>query len=93
MALSRSSLERKADSVIRVLAAGGILLILSGYSVFQIPGNNLVFGFGGTLLVVVGIAMLSPLLMKFLLIGLRPLMEKVFGFFRENGSRKSVEFN
>lgn len=80
LALSRSGLERKADSVIRVLAAGGILLTLSGYSVFQIPGNNLVFGFGGTLLVVVGIAMLSPLLMKFLLIGLRPLMEKVFGF-------------
>jgi len=80
LALSRSGLERKAESVIWLLAAGGLLLSITGYLVFQVPGNHLVFGFGGTLLVVVGLAMFSPLLMKLLLTVLRSALEKTFGF-------------
>jgi putative ABC transport system permease protein len=80
LALSRSGLERKVESVIWLLAAGGLLLSITGYLVFQVPGNHLVFGFGGTLLVVVGLAMFSPLLMKLLLTVLRPALGKTFGF-------------
>lgn len=80
LALSRSGLERKAESVVWLLAAGGILLSGAGYLIFQVPSNHLLFGFGGTLLVVVGVAMFSPMLMKLLLTGFKPVLEKLFGF-------------
>lgn len=80
LALSRSGLERKARAVVWLLALGGVLLIASGYLLFQIPGNHLLFGFGGTLLVVVGLAMFSPVLMRFLLEAFKPFLEKIFGF-------------
>ncbi len=81
MALSRSGLERKTELAVWLLASGGVLLNLLGFLVFQVPGGHLLFGFGGTLLVVVGIAMFSPLLMKLLLTSLRPVLEKMLGFF------------
>lgn len=80
LALSRSGLERKAKAAVWMLALGGVLLIASGYLLFQIPGNYLLFGFGGTLLVVVGLAMFAPVLMRFLLEAFKPFLEKIFGF-------------
>lgn len=80
LALSRSGLERKAKATVWLLALGGVLLIAAGYLLFQIPGNHLMFGFGGTLLVVVGLAMFSPVLMRFLLGAFKPVLEKFFGF-------------
>lgn len=80
LALSRSGLERKAKSAVWLLSGGGLLLVSAGYVVFQIPSHSLLFGFGGTFLVVVGVALFAPLLMKMFLESIRPLLGNVFGF-------------
>lgn len=79
LALSRSGLEKKANSALWLLAGSGVILIIVGYLLFQIPGNYLLFGFGGTLLVVVGIAALAPLFMRGFLKLLRPVTVRTFG--------------
>ncbi|MCX7977287.1 MAG: ABC transporter permease, partial [Bellilinea sp.] len=80
LALSRSGLERKAKSAVWLLSGGGLLLVSAGYVVFQIPNHSLLFGFGGTFLVVVGLALFAPVLMKLFLGSIRPLFGNVFGF-------------
>lgn len=80
MALSRSSLEGKARSVVGWLALAGLALAGSGVLLFQTPGSSLIFGFGGTFLVVVGLALMSALLMRAILWGITPLSGFGFGF-------------
>jgi putative ABC transport system permease protein len=80
LALSRSGLEGKTQRVVLWLAAAGVVTIGLGVWLLNLPGQGLVSGFGGTLAVVFGSAMLSA----FALLGLMrlagPLLGKAFGF-------------
>ncbi len=61
VAAARSGLEAKARLAVGRVAAAGLLLIAGGVAVLLLPTRSLVISFGGTLAVVVGFAMLTPL--------------------------------
>ncbi|NPV85632.1 MAG: ABC transporter permease [Anaerolineae bacterium] len=79
ISLARSVLESKARRVVTWSAAAGVLLILAGYLIFQLPLTDLYSGFGGTFAVVVGFALLSPLAMVIASKVLSPLMGYLLG--------------
>jgi len=78
-ALLRSGLEKKARRAVLWMAMGGVGTILLGAAAFALPQSNLLVGFGGTAAVVVGFAMLAALAMVWILRGVGPLLERLFG--------------
>jgi putative ABC transport system permease protein len=79
VALSRSGLESKAQQAIRLSAIGGGILILAGVATLLIPTRNLVVSFAGTFSIVVGAAMLVPLLTGYLMKLAIPPLGRAFG--------------
>jgi putative ABC transport system permease protein len=66
-AMSRSGLEEKAQRLINYAAVGGLVVILVGAILLFLSTDFLAFSFIGTLAVVVGFAMLTPLSTCFLM--------------------------
>lgn len=62
--LARSSLEEKAQRLVRWAALAGLALALAGAILLVAPSNSLVVAFAGTFAVVIGFAMLTPLAMS-----------------------------
>ncbi|MBN1178961.1 MAG: FtsX-like permease family protein [Anaerolineae bacterium] len=60
-ALSRSDLETKARRTVAQLALGGLALLVVGTAVLLVPTRSLFISFGGTSVVVIGFALLTPL--------------------------------
>ena len=60
-ALSRSGLESKARKIVQWVGLAGIIAILIGVGILFIPTDSLVISFFGTFAVVIGLAMLTPL--------------------------------
>jgi len=67
LALSRSGLESKARRAVIVAAGIGLALLVIGALTLAIPTHSLVISFGGTFAVIVGCAMLAPLLTRWLM--------------------------
>lgn len=80
IAMSRSGLESKAHGLVLWLSLAGVGLILVGLLVFMIPSRNILLGFAGTLLVVLGLAMESALFLESLVKLLRPAAGSILGF-------------
>ncbi|MBN1372365.1 MAG: FtsX-like permease family protein [Anaerolineaceae bacterium] len=78
-ALLRSGLESKARKSSGWAAAGGLAVLGAALLVFQIPSISLVVGFGGTLLTVLGAALLSSAAVVALVWLLAPLTRRLFG--------------
>ncbi len=89
-ALLRSGLENKARAAVWMVAALGAVLILLGYLVFRLPVDNLIFGFGGTLLVLTGLAMLAAIGMLGLLKALAPVTGRMFGYLGRMAPRNLI---
>lgn len=68
-ALSRSGLESKAQRAIGAAAAVGAALCAMGVGLLLLPGRSLVISFAGTFAVIIGFAMLVPLLTGLLMRG------------------------
>jgi putative ABC transport system permease protein len=66
-ALSRSNLESNARQIIPWVGLGGAVFSLIGVGVLAIPTDNLVISFGGTFLIIIGLAMLTPLVTTWLM--------------------------
>jgi putative ABC transport system permease protein len=78
-ALSRSGLESKARHLIGWIALGGLGLVAAGTLILLLPSRSLVLSFTGTAAVVVGFAMLTPLITRFLMQAVTPLMARLGG--------------
>lgn len=78
-ALLRSGLEAKARQSSGWAAVGGLAVLGAALLVFQIPSTSLVVGFGGTLLTVLGAALLSSAAVVALVWLLAPLTRRLFG--------------
>ncbi len=89
-ALLRSGLENKARAAVWLVAALGAVLIILGYLVFRLPFDNLIFGFGGTLLVLTGLAMLAAIGMLGLLKALAPVTARMFGYLGRMAPRNLI---
>jgi len=89
-ALLRSGLEAKARTaagraILAGLAAGGL-----GWLAFQVPSNSVFLGFTGTLLVVVGFALLSSASLAGLMRALVPITGRLFGLIGRMAPRNLV---
>jgi putative ABC transport system permease protein len=78
-ALIRSAFEDTARRVIRWVALAGLALIGGGLAILQIPTRNLVISFTGTFAVVIGFALLTPVVTRFLMRAVTPITERLFG--------------
>jgi putative ABC transport system permease protein len=79
LALSRAGLESKAQVAVSLVAKLGIIIILIGIGILAIPTRNLVVSFGGTFAVMIGLAMLTPLVTVNLMRWLSEPLDKLFG--------------
>jgi putative ABC transport system permease protein len=78
-ALSRAGLESKAKSAVNVAAGLGVFTALIGALILAISTRNLVLSFAGTFAVIIGLAMLSPLVTVTLMRLLTEPLGKGFG--------------
>ncbi len=78
-ALSRSGLESKADQVVIWVSVAGLALFLLGGGVLMLPIPDLTVSFLATFLVIVGLAMLTPMAMRIFLAAAAPLMGRFIG--------------
>jgi putative ABC transport system permease protein len=78
-AMSRSGLESKAQGVVPWVALGGLFAIAIGGIILSIPSNSLVMGFIGTFAIVIGLAMLTPMITIWLMAGARLLTQHIWG--------------
>jgi putative ABC transport system permease protein len=90
-ALSRSGLESKARKVVNFVAAGGLLTTLIGIGILIIPTKNLVISFLGTFSVVVGLAMLTPIVTVAVMSVTSPLTSRLWGIFGRMAPREVIK--
>lgn len=89
-ALLRSGLESKARSSVGTAGILGFLIGVLGIALFFFPTRSLLVGFGGTLLVVFGFALLSSMSLVLLMRGFVPLTGRLFGFIGRMAPRNLV---
>jgi len=78
-ALIRSGLERKAQKVVILAAAGGTVLLILGVIILALPTSDLIISFAGTLAVIIGFSGLAPAATLGLMKLIRPVSGKYFG--------------
>jgi putative ABC transport system permease protein len=79
LALSRAALESKAQSAVNLVASSGIFAALVGAVILAIPTRDLVISFSGTFAVIIGLAMLTPLVTVTFMRLLGEPLGKLFG--------------
>ncbi len=89
-ALSRSVLEGKARQATLQTAGVGGALIAAGLVVFDLPRTGLIPGFGGTLAVIVGFALLSAISTLLMMRLVVPVSGRVFGMLGRMAPRNLV---
>jgi putative ABC transport system permease protein len=89
-AMSRSGLESKANQIIPWIGLGGVLIILIGTGILFIPTNSLVISFLGTFAVVIGLAMLTPVITIGLMSLSSRLTQKIWGVLGRMAPREVV---
>ncbi len=90
-ALSRSGLEKKARSVVWLLALVGLLLGGLGVVLFRVPSGGITNAFSGTFLVVVGLAMTAAVLMRAVITAITPISARLFGYIGRMAPRNLVK--
>lgn len=89
-ALLRSGLETKTRSAVWLATLVGLILVGLGLLAFQLPGADLIFGLGGTLLVLTGLAMLAAIGMLAILKAVAPLSGRIFGYLGRMAPRNLI---
>ena len=89
-ALSRSGLERKTQTAIRIAACLGITLFICGILLLVIPTKSLLISFVGTFTIVIGAAMLVPMLTKYMMEFISPVIGWMLGIMGRMATRDVV---
>ena len=89
-ALTRSRFESKAKKVLPWIGLGGVILILIGGGILFIPNGGLVVSFLGTFLVVIGMAMLTPMVTIWLMAAARIFTQRIWGVLGRMAPREVV---
>lgn len=78
-ALSRSGLESKAQRLVTLAAMAGIVLVIAGLFTLLYPTRDLVVSFAGTFAIIIGFAMLAPIVTIYLMRYIQPPLHKTVG--------------
>jgi len=78
-AISRSGLESKARKVVPWIGLSGVVAILIGTGVLFISTDSLVVSFAGTFAIVIGLAMLTPLVTIWLMSAIARITQRIWG--------------
>ncbi len=89
-ALSRSGLESKARKIVQWEGLAGIIAILIGVGILFVPTKSLVISFLGTFTVVIGLAMLTPLVTIGLMAVTMRFTQRVWGALGRMAPREVV---
>lgn len=87
----RSGLEKKTRFLTGLIGLAGLIFAGAGFLLFQVPAKDIVPGLGGTVLVVIGFAMLSAVAMRGLLAAVTPLTGRLFGSLGRMAPRNLVK--
>lgn len=77
--MRRSSIEQGTRRLLPVITVSAIILNLAGYVLLQVPNGGMVIGFLALFLILVGCALLTPLVLIALMWLVTPLVSRVFG--------------
>jgi len=89
-ALSRANLESKARRGVTLAAAGGLALAIVGTAILLIPTQSLVVSFAGTFSVVIGFAMVAPLLTRVFMRLVVPVLGRLGGVLGRLAPREAI---
>jgi len=78
-AISRSGLESKARAIVPWISLGGLGLTLVGTAILMIPSDSLLISFSGTFAIMIGLAMLTPLVTIWLMKAAASFTQKFLG--------------
>jgi putative ABC transport system permease protein len=78
-ALSRSALETKVQRASMIAAVAGLVAILAGFGILALPTESLIVSFGGTFVIVLGFACLTPLITKITMEAVAPVLRRLLG--------------
>lgn len=77
--LKRSTGEMRAQKIIPWLNLIGLALLLLGAGLLRLPTQSLIISFSALFLIIIGMALLTPLLTKLLMRLFAPLVDRPFG--------------
>ncbi len=78
-ALTRSTLESRAGAAVKWTFAGGVLLNAAGLGLLLIPSRSLPLSFAATFMVIIGFALLTPIVLVGLMRAFKPLTTALLG--------------
>lgn len=85
--LMRSATEESHRRLQQYAALGGTVLFLVGVGVLQVPTTDLLVSYFGLFSLLIGAALVTPACTGWVMSGLRPLVQQVFGVFGALGVR------
>ncbi|MBN2470165.1 MAG: ABC transporter permease, partial [Anaerolineae bacterium] len=77
--MRRSDVEQNARRITPVMTAGALLLVVLGLVTLNIPSTSVVLGFAALFLIVVGSALLTPLVLVIAMHLITPVTSRLFG--------------
>jgi putative ABC transport system permease protein len=89
-ALSRSGLESKARRAVHLAAIAGVVFIMIGVAVLWLSTNSLVSSFASTFIIIVGFAMLTPLITRLLMRSVTPGFGRLWGILGRMAPRNVI---
>jgi putative ABC transport system permease protein len=78
-ALTRSGLESKTQRAVKIAALSGLVLLLLGAGFLLIPTNNLIISFAGTFAIIIGFALLAPIMTALIMRASIPPLGRMWG--------------
>jgi len=89
-ALHRSGLENKAQKTINVTALAGFMFFLCGTLLLWLPGMDLTVSFAGTFVIIIGYALTAPIVMKWFMGGISPVVSYFWGTLGKMAPREVI---
>ncbi|MBA3469671.1 MAG: ABC transporter permease [Herpetosiphonaceae bacterium] len=88
--LRRSSVEERMRRLLPRTTASGVLLLLAGLGILQIPTRNLIVSFSALFAILIGCALLTPAVTVGLMQLMRPVFGRAFGLLGRMAARDVV---
>jgi putative ABC transport system permease protein len=77
--MRRSQIETRTRALLTRTTLGGIVVLAAGIAVMLLPTKSISMGFIGQLVLVLGFALMTPILTVFMMAVIRPLLARLFG--------------